>query len=104
MDVHVRLRHLCDVVKYLIVATGLNVLLLLTPVAWWAHFDGRLSYSAVFTRMFFCRIIHQEHSFFHVVCFLSIIPHECLFDYCGEQMALYCGKDFGDLITITLNK
>jgi hypothetical protein len=39
-----------------------------------------------------------------VVCFAAIVPHECLFDYCGEQMALYCGKDFGDLITITLNK
>ncbi|KAG2071976.1 hypothetical protein BDR04DRAFT_1097657 [Suillus decipiens] len=64
----------------------LNFLLLLTPVAWWAHFDGRLGHTAVFA-----------------LSFLTIIPHECLFDYCGEQMALYCGKDFGDLITITLN-
>ncbi|KAG0699865.1 hypothetical protein DFH29DRAFT_1013153 [Suillus ampliporus] len=64
----------------------LNLLLLLTPVAWWAHFDRRLNDNAIFA-----------------LCFLTIIPHECLFDYCGEQMALYCGKDFGDLITITLN-
>lgn len=38
------------------------------------------------------------------VSFLAIIPLERLFDYCGEQMAFYCGKDLGDLIVITLNK
>jgi hypothetical protein len=32
------------------------------------------------------------------------MPLERLFDYCGEQMAFYCGKDLGDLIVITLNK
>lgn len=73
-------------IKNIYGCSWINLLLLLTPVAWWAHFDGRLSYTVVFA-----------------LCFLSIIPHECLFDYCGEQMALYCGKDFGDLITITLN-
>lgn len=73
-------------IKKIYGCSWLNLLLLLTPVAWWAHFDGRLSYSVVFS-----------------LCFLAIVPHECLFDYCGEQMALYCGKDFGDLITITLN-
>ena len=38
------------------------------------------------------------------VCFIAIIPHEKLFDYYGEQMKLYLGKDVGDLLTITLNK
>lgn len=38
------------------------------------------------------------------VSFLAIIPLERLFDYCGEQMAFYCGNDLGDLIVITLNK
>jgi len=58
-----------------------------------------------------------------VVCFLSTIPLEKLFDFGGEQMALYCGKvmgrfffflrgvksrspgqDLGDLVVVTLNK
>lgn len=39
-----------------------------------------------------------------VVCFVSIIPLEKLFDFGGEQMALYTGKDLGDLIIVTLNK
>lgn len=38
------------------------------------------------------------------VCFISVMPLEKLFDYGGEQMALYCGKDLGDLIIVTLNK
>jgi Ca2+:H+ antiporter len=75
-------------IKKIYGCSWLNLLLILTPVAWWAHFDERFadSHTAVFS-----------------LCFLSIVPHECLFDYCGEQMAMYCGKDFGDLITITLN-
>jgi hypothetical protein len=31
---------------------GLNVLLLVTPLAWWAHFDGRLNDNIVFARKF----------------------------------------------------
>ncbi|KAG1908139.1 uncharacterized protein F5891DRAFT_991720 [Suillus fuscotomentosus] len=75
-------------IKKIYGCSWLNLLLLLTPVAWWAHFDENMVdyHTAVFS-----------------LCFLTIIPHECLFDYCGEQMALYCGKDLGDLITITLN-
>ena len=37
------------------------------------------------------------------VCFLSIIPLEKLFEWCGEQMALYLGTTLGDLLIITLN-
>jgi hypothetical protein len=29
---------------------------------------------------------------------------ESLFEFLGKQLALYCGKDLGDLISITLNK
>lgn len=36
--------------------------------------------------------------------FLAIIPLECMFDWGGEQMAIYLGKDLGDLLIITLNK
>jgi hypothetical protein len=39
-----------------------------------------------------------------LVCFLAIVPLEKMFDWGGEQLAMYCGPDLGDLITITLNK
>ena len=38
------------------------------------------------------------------VCFLAIVPLEKMFDWGGEQLAMYCGPDLGDLIIITLNK
>ncbi len=38
------------------------------------------------------------------VCFLAIVPLEKLFDWGGEQLAMYCGKDLGDLVVVTLNK
>jgi Ca2+:H+ antiporter len=40
---------------------------------------------------------------FWSVCFLSIIPLEKLFDWCGEQMTIYLGLTLGDLLAITLN-
>ncbi|KAI6047039.1 hypothetical protein EDC04DRAFT_2621408 [Pisolithus marmoratus] len=73
-------------VKNIVTCSWLNILLLLTPVAWWAHFSGTLHYSAILS-----------------LCFVAIIPHEKLFDFYGEQMRLYLGKDIGDLLTITLN-
>ena len=39
-----------------------------------------------------------------LVCFVAIIPLEKLFDFGGEQMAFYLGRDLGDLVVITLNK
>jgi hypothetical protein len=38
------------------------------------------------------------------VCFLAIVSLEKMFDWGGEQLAMYCGPDLGDLIIITLNK
>jgi Ca2+:H+ antiporter len=35
---------------------------------------------------------------------MSIIALEKLFEWGGEQLAMYCGPDLGDLIIITLNK
>ncbi|PFH52599.1 hypothetical protein AMATHDRAFT_74077 [Amanita thiersii Skay4041] len=40
---------------------------------------------------------------FSSFCFLAIIPLERLFDYGGEQMTFYLGKELGDLLVITLN-
>jgi hypothetical protein len=39
-----------------------------------------------------------------LVCFLGIVSLEKIFDWGGEQLAMYCGPDLGDLIIITLNK
>ena len=41
---------------------------------------------------------------FCLVCILALVPLEHFFDWGGEQVALYCGRDLGDLIVITLNK
>ena len=38
------------------------------------------------------------------VNFLAIIPLAKLFEYGGEQMSYYVGKELGDLIIISLNK
>jgi hypothetical protein len=38
------------------------------------------------------------------VSFLAIVSLEKTFDWGGEQLAMYCGPDLGDLIIITLNK
>lgn len=38
------------------------------------------------------------------VSFFAIIPLERLFEYGGEQMLYYLGKDLGELLLITLNK
>ena len=38
------------------------------------------------------------------VSFMAIISLEKLFDWGGEQLAMYCGPDLGDLIIVTLNK
>ncbi|KAF7776298.1 hypothetical protein Agabi119p4_4691 [Agaricus bisporus var. burnettii] len=64
----------------------LNLFIVFVPVSWALHFRrGDL------------------HEFVFAFSFLAIIPLERLFDYCGEQMAFYCGNDLGDLIVITLN-
>lgn len=73
-------------VKEIVTCSWLNILLLVTPVAWWVHFSGKFPYSVAFS-----------------LSFLTIIPHEKLFDFYGEQMQLYLGKDIGDLLIITLN-
>ncbi|EJD00396.1 uncharacterized protein FOMMEDRAFT_91401 [Fomitiporia mediterranea MF3/22] len=68
----------------------LNVLLIFIPFAWAAHFEKEEG-TWVDDKVVFS------------LCFLAIIPLERLFEFGGEQMALYTGKDLGDLIIVTLN-
>lgn len=39
-----------------------------------------------------------------LVSILGLIPLAHIFEFVGEQMALYCGQTLGDLIVITLSK
>ncbi|KAA1470848.1 hypothetical protein DENSPDRAFT_836749 [Dentipellis sp. KUC8613] len=66
-------------------SSWLNVLLVLVPLSWAAHF-AKWSHNAQF-----------------VLSFFAIMPLEKLFDWGGEQLALFCGEDLGDLIIVTLN-
>ncbi|KAF9452155.1 hypothetical protein P691DRAFT_661586 [Macrolepiota fuliginosa MF-IS2] len=63
----------------------LNLFIVFLPISWAFFFT------------------EKNHHALLLVSFLAIVPLERLFDYCGEQMAFYCGKDLGDLIVITLN-
>ena len=65
-------------------------MVLVIPFAWACHFmndDGKWPHQVTFA-----------------LCFISIIPLENIFDWGGEQMALYLGTELGDLAIITLNK
>ncbi|ESK93724.1 sodium calcium [Moniliophthora roreri MCA 2997] len=79
-------------------SSWLNVFIVFIPLSWVAHFnnsknaDEHFPYPLTFT-------FDQDL----IVSLLAIIPLEKLFDYGGEQMAFYVGKDLGDLIVITLN-
>ncbi|THH28841.1 hypothetical protein EUX98_g5342 [Antrodiella citrinella] len=76
--------------KNALMSSWLNILLLAIPLAWVAHF-----------------LQDTEHSWGHntvfSLCFTAIIPLEALFDWGGEQMAIYLGKTIGDLLIVTLN-
>ncbi|KAJ7781584.1 hypothetical protein B0H16DRAFT_1498964 [Mycena metata] len=67
-------------------SSWINVLLVFIPVAWVLHFAGAMSHTVQFA-----------------FCSIAIIPLNRLLDYGGENLALYCGKDIGDLVVITLN-
>ncbi|KAL1942230.1 hypothetical protein VTO73DRAFT_6294 [Trametes versicolor] len=68
-------------------ASLLNVFLIFIPLAWVSHWE----------------MVSWGHDTTFALSFLAIIPLECIFDWGGEQMAIYLGKDLGDLLIITLN-
>ncbi|KAJ3488853.1 hypothetical protein NLI96_g2549 [Meripilus lineatus] len=63
----------------------LNYILIFVPFAWVAHF------------------LHWNENLIFGLCFVAIIPLAKLFEWGGEQMDMYLGKDLGDLMTVTLN-
>ncbi|PPR03874.1 hypothetical protein CVT26_000872 [Gymnopilus dilepis] len=70
--------------KAIVFSSWLNIFLVFIPLAWVSHF-------------------FWGNTTTFVLCFFAIIPLERLFDWGGEQMAYYLGKDIGDLVVITLN-
>ena len=81
------------------------------PLSWMAHFEEASGDS---TMKWSAKISFIRTSFFPpsptralnviLVCFAAILPLARLFHYGGEQLAIYLGKDIGDLAIVTLNK
>ncbi|KAJ4472995.1 hypothetical protein J3R30DRAFT_3296562 [Lentinula aciculospora] len=82
-------------IKAIIFSSWLNVLVVFIPLSWVAHFLNHENAE------------HPKHFYPFSVTFslslLALIPLEGLIEYGGEQMSLYCGKDLGDLIVVTLS-
>ncbi|KAG8897184.1 hypothetical protein FRC01_011451, partial [Tulasnella sp. 417] len=66
-------------------SSWVNVLVFILPFSWIAHFRH---WSMTLTLLF---------------SILGLIPLSHIFEFVGEQMALYCGQTLGDLIVITLS-
>ncbi|KIK65592.1 hypothetical protein GYMLUDRAFT_39072 [Collybiopsis luxurians FD-317 M1] len=67
-------------------SSWVNIFLLIIPVLWTMHFLHLISHLTTF-----------------ILSFLSLIPIIKLLDFSAENLALYCGRDIGDLILISLN-
>ncbi|KAF8873867.1 hypothetical protein CPB84DRAFT_1690528 [Gymnopilus junonius] len=74
-----------DSLKAIVFSSWLNIFLVFIPIAWVSNF------------------MQWDDKKTFVLCFFAIVPLERLFDWGGEQMAFYLGKDLGDLLVITLN-
>ncbi|KAF5370031.1 hypothetical protein D9758_001349 [Tetrapyrgos nigripes] len=72
--------------RAIVLSSWLNIFLLALPTVWTLHLLDKISHWLTFT-----------------LCFVSLIPLSKLLDFGGENLALYCGKEFGDLIIVTLN-
>ncbi|KAF6762811.1 hypothetical protein DFP72DRAFT_877002 [Ephemerocybe angulata] len=71
--------------KAIVLSSWLNLFLVFVPIAWASHFR------------------HWPQRLTFTFAFLAIIPLEWLVEWCGEEMAHYLGKDFGDLLIVTLH-
>jgi len=76
--------------KNALLSSWTNILLLFIPFSWAAHF-----------------LEYTDHSWGHktsfALSFVAIIPLGRLFEWGGEQMAMYLTKSMGDLLVVTLN-
>ncbi|KAH8980642.1 hypothetical protein EDB86DRAFT_3087748 [Lactarius hatsudake] len=72
-------------VRAIFFVSWINSYLIFIPISWVSHFNG------------------WAHGTTFTFCFLAIVPLQKFFDWGGEQMAMYLGKDLGDLVVVTLN-
>ncbi len=82
---------------------GLNVLFVIIPIAWasyWAEWGQTLTFACECA----CAVSRESLLIPDSVCLIAIIPLEHMLDSGGEQMSLYLGRDFGDLLIVTLNE
>ncbi|KAH9020320.1 hypothetical protein EDB85DRAFT_2153176 [Lactarius pseudohatsudake] len=71
--------------KAIFFVSWINSYLIFIPISWVSHFN------------------EWAHGTTFALCYLAIVPLQKLFDWGGEQMAMYLGKDLGDLVVVTLN-
>ncbi|KAF8631279.1 hypothetical protein AX15_002605 [Amanita polypyramis BW_CC] len=76
-------------IKAIVLSSWLNLFLIFVPLGWAAHFKIMSN--------------DRRSTIPFALCFLAVMPLEKLFEYGGEQMACYLGRDLGDLLVITLN-
>ncbi|KAF9534976.1 hypothetical protein CPB83DRAFT_803369 [Crepidotus variabilis] len=75
--------------RNLALCSWLNIFLILIPLSWLAHFEQEKS--------------AWGHQIVFIISLFAIIPLEHSFEYGGDQMRCYLGKDLGDIVVITLN-
>ncbi|KNZ79572.1 Vacuolar calcium ion transporter [Termitomyces sp. J132] len=78
-------------------SSWLNLFVIFIPLAWIAHFVTKKNELGEEVEVF-------PHSVTFTFCFLALVPLEWLFDWGGEQLALYLGTQLGDFVVISLNK
>jgi Ca2+:H+ antiporter len=74
-------------------SSWLNILVILIPFAWASHFTGKNEDPS--------KRWGSVATFF--LSFFSILPLARFLEFGGEQLAIYLGKDLGDLIQVTLS-
>jgi len=70
--------------RYLVLRTWLNALLLFVPIAWLGHFLG-WGDTAVFA-----------------LCFVAIVPLQITLDFTGAQLTLHWGRTIGGFLAVTI--
>ena len=86
---------------------GMIILLVAIPLAWVAHYNiDKWGHHTTFWREFKSTtcVCSPEYLVAIAVCFISMIPLQRLFDWCGEELATFVGEDLQTLIVVTLSK
>jgi len=71
-------------IKAIVLYSWLNVLFIVIPFAWVAHF------------------MHPSHEVIFALCVFAMMPLIKMLHHLGDQLALNCGKAAGEVITVTV--